>query len=62
MSGYLELPLVPERGPALNSQMEITESCDGGRGGSVFLLFQTELSDMSLFKHLERTHKTVFQF
>lgn len=33
MSGYLEPPLgiyVPERGRALNSLMEITESCDGG--------------------------------
>lgn len=66
MSGYLELPLgiyIPERGPALNSQMEITECCneEGGKK-SVFLLLQLELSDMSLFKHLKRTHKAVFQF
>lgn len=32
------------------------------RGNKIVFLFQTELSDVFLFKHLERTHKAVFQF
>lgn len=64
MSGYLELPLgiyVPERRPALSRQMEIAKSCNGEGIKSVFL-FQTEVSHVFLFKHLERSHKAVFQF
>jgi len=55
---------IPERGLAFSGQMEITENCNGEekRESSFSLLFQTELADLSLFKHLERTHKAVFQF